>query len=237
MKLSVIIATYNRSSVLKQNLDCFQEQTDKNFEVVVGIDGSTDNTKEMLANYKADFDIRWVDSGETSKYCLAKVRNMALVETRGEAVVVLDDDSFPIPEFVAQHKASIRPRTLTGGYRNSHDPKDPMHAKMARYLASYGVLKPKRITEMLVENNCSMLRRDWIGCGMFSERFEGYGGCGQEFFLRLKYLGFDYQFNPNAMIFHHKEFEGDNGLTRDSKIKQAREMSKLINKHVWSYNG
>jgi glycosyltransferase involved in cell wall biosynthesis len=64
MLLSVIIATYNRSEVLKQNLDCFKQQTDKNFEVVVGIDGSTDNTKEMLANYQPDFEIRWVDSGQ-----------------------------------------------------------------------------------------------------------------------------------------------------------------------------
>ena len=237
MLLSVIIATYNRSSVLKMNLDKFKEQTDKNFEIVVGIDGSTDDTKEMLESYQSDFDVRWVDSYETNKYCLAKVRNMALIETRGEAVVILDDDSYPTPEFVAAHKSSIRPKTLTGGYRNSHDPKDPMHAKMARYISTYGSLNPTRMKEILVENNCSMLRKDWIGCGMFSERFEGYGGCGQEFFMRLMYQGYNYQFNPNAMIFHHKEFEGDNGLTREMKMQQAQEMSRLINKHAWSYNG
>ena len=58
MLLSVIIATYNRSSVLKMNLDKFKEQTDKNFEIVVGIDGSTDDTKEMLESYQSDFDVR-----------------------------------------------------------------------------------------------------------------------------------------------------------------------------------
>jgi len=237
MLLSVIISTYNRSDVLKKNLDCFQNQTDMQFEIVVGIDGSTDNTVDMLREYKSDFEIRWVDSKETNKYCLAKVRNMALIETRGTGVVILDDDSFPTPEFIAEHKSSIRPKTLTGGYRNSFDPKDHLHAKMARYLQSYGSLKPTKIREILVENNCSMLRKDWIGCGMFSERFEGYGGTGQEFFLRLKHLGFDYQFNPRAMIFHHKEFEGDNGLTREIKMRQAAEMKKLINKHAWSYNG
>lgn len=234
--LSVVIATFNRSSVLKQNLDCFMKQTDRDFEIVVGIDGSTDDTVEMLKNYKSDFPIKWVDSGETSKYCLAKVRNMALVETAGTAVVILDDDSFPTPEFVSAHKSSVRSKTLTGGYRNSHDSRDPMHAKMARYLSTYGSLNPVKMNQILVENNCCMLRKDWIGCGMFSERFEGYGGCGQEFFLRLMHQGFDYQFNPNAMIFHHKEFEGDNGLTRPMKMEQAREMNKLINKHVWSYN-
>ena len=236
MLLSVVIVTYNRSDVLKQNLDKFKEQTDKNFEVVVAIDGSTDDTVKMLENYESDFSLKWVDTGETNKYCLAKARNMGIIETSGKAVVVLDDDSFPAPQFVEEHKKSAKNRILTGGYRNSHDPNDPMHSKMSRLLNAYGDCSPKQINEILVENNCCMLRKDWIGCGMFSERFEGYGGCGQEFFMRLAYLGYGYQFNPKAMIFHHKEFEGDNGLTRDKKNKQASEMRKVIHKHAWSYN-
>jgi len=236
MLLSVIITSYNRSDVLKQNLNKFQEQTDKDFEVIVAIDGSTDNTVEMLQNYQSDFTIKWIDTEETNKYCLAKARNMGILEASGQAVVVLDDDSFPTSQFVEEHKKSVKLKVLTGGYRNSHDPHDPMHHKMARLLSQYGSYKTHAIREILVENNCCMLRKDWIGCGMFSERFEGYGGCGQEFFMRLAYLGYGYQFNPNAMIFHHKEFEGDNGLTRPMKMEQAREMSKVIHKHTWSYN-
>ena len=70
--LSVVIATYNRAEVLRQNLEKFNEQTDKDFEVVVAMDGSTDNTVEMLENFKSDFSIKWVDTEETEKYCLAK---------------------------------------------------------------------------------------------------------------------------------------------------------------------
>jgi hypothetical protein len=100
----------------------------------------------------------------------------------------------------------------------------------------YGVCKPHPIVERLVENNTCMLRKDWIGCGMFSERMEGYGGCGQEFIARLAYQGYKYQLNPAAMIYHHREFEGDNGLTRELKNKQARKSIEMINKHTWSYN-
>jgi glycosyltransferase involved in cell wall biosynthesis len=237
MLLSVVITTYNRSDVLKQNLDQFKEQTDKEFEIVAAIDGSTDNTINMLKNYRlsVDFDIKWVDTEETNKYCLAKARNMGLIETSGEAVVILDDDSFPAPNFVEEHKKSVSAAVLTGGYRNSHDSNDSMHRKMSRVLNKYGDCTIHPIGEILVENNCCMFRKDWIGCGMFSERFEGYGGCGQELFMRLAYLGYRYQFNPRAMIFHHKEFEGDNGLTRSMKTEQAKEMSKVIHKHTWSY--
>ena len=221
--------------VLRQNLDCLKEQTDMNFEVVVGIDGSTDNTVKMLENYDSKFDIRWIDTGETEKYCLAKVRNMAIVETRGQAVTIIDDDSFPVPGFVAAHKNSVQKGVITGGYRNSHDPKDSLHAKMKRTLLKYGINKLNPITERIVENNTCMMRADLIGCGMFSERFEGYGGCGQEFVWRLSYRGYKYKFNPEAMIHHHREFEGDNGLTREMKNAQAYEMSKMIHKHCGAF--
>jgi len=235
MSFSVVIVTYNRSGVLEQSLEEFKKQTDKDFEVVVAIDGSTDNTVDMLETNKWPFPLKWVDTKETDKYCLAKARNMGILEASGKAIVVLDDDSFPATQFIEQHKKSVKHKVLTGGYRNSHDPNDPMHAKMAGLLTNYGDCKVQPIREILVENNCCMLRKDWIGCGMFSERFEKYGGCGQEFFLRLLYQGYNYQFNPKAMIFHHKEFEGDNGLTRNKKNEQHKEMLGLINKHAWSY--
>jgi len=235
MSLSVVIATYNRSSVLKQSLDCFKKQTDDDFEIVVAIDGSTDDTKEMLRTYEAPFPIKVVDTFEPDKYCLAKARNMAIVETTRRAVVILDDDSFPVPGFVEAHKSSVTLGVLTGGYRNSHDPQDSLHPKMKRTLLKYGIKKPHPITERIVENNACMFRKDWLGCGMFSERFEGYGGCGQEFIARIAHQGFHYQFNPNAMIYHHREFEGDNGLTRAMKDEQAQQMALLIHKHCWSY--
>ena len=235
MSLSIIITTYNRSDVLRQNLDQFQLQTDIDFEIVAAIDGSTDDTKEMLTNYKASFPIKWIDTLEHDKYCLAKARNMGIVEAARPLVVILDDDSFPVPGFVAAHKAAATQRVLTGGYRNSHDPKDSLHPKMKHTLLKYGIRKPHPITERIVENNACMYRKDWLGCGMFSERFEGYGGCGQEFIARLAYQGFKYQFNPEAMIYHHREFEGDNGLTREMKDQQATEMAKLIHKHCRDY--
>ena len=232
MKLSVVITTYNRCEVLKQNLDKFKEQTDKDFEVVVAIDGSTDNTVEMLSSYESDFGLRWIDTGETNKYCLGKARNMGIVESTGDAVVILDDDSFPVPDFVAEHKKTVKPRVLTGGYRNSHDPEDSLHAKMQRIEMLYGSCTPTSFRTLIVENNCCMMRQDWVGCGMFNERLEGYGGTGQEFIRRLVYQGYGYQFNPKAMIYHHREFEGNNGLTRDIKNEQAKENVKMLQKLI-----
>ena len=137
MLMSVVITTFNREDVLRQNLDCFMKQTDKNFEVVVAIDGSTDGTVEMLKNYDSFFDLRWVDTKETNDYCLAKARNMGIVETKGKAVIILDDDSFPVENFIAAHRSSVKSKVLTGGFRNSHNKNDSLIPKMRRILTKY----------------------------------------------------------------------------------------------------
>ncbi|MDP3920790.1 MAG: glycosyltransferase [Candidatus Omnitrophota bacterium] len=220
MKLSIVITTFNRAECLKANLLEFAKQTDTDFEVIVAMDGCTDKTEDMLSELlpALPYELRWVDTGETGKYCLGKARNMGILESTGEAVVILDDDTFPTPEFVQEHKRTARPRTITCGYRNSHDPADELHAKMKSQMQKLKQGKLNRIKG--VENNACMYREDWIGCGLFSERIEGYGGVGQEFMPRLRFQGFGYQFNPKAMAYHHREYEGVNGLTRDKKSEQ-----------------
>lgn len=225
MKLSVVITTFNRAECLRQNLDEFCKQTDMDFEVIVSMDGCTDNTEEMLKEYKkkVPFELRWVNTGETDRYCLGKARNMGILETKGEAVVILDDDSFPVPEFVKEHKRAVKWKTLTGGYRNSHDPNDELHAKMKKLM-----MGNIRLPGEVVENNCCMYRKDWIDCGLFSEKIIGYGGVGQEFLKKLADQGFKYQFNPKAMIYHHREFENDYDLTRAEKMRQHKENKKFL---------
>lgn len=51
--LSVLFITYNHESYLRQSLDSvLMQETDFEFEIVVGEDCSTDNTREILKEYK-----------------------------------------------------------------------------------------------------------------------------------------------------------------------------------------
>src|SRR5262245_28626572 len=52
IQLSVIIPTYNRSRLLRACLDALSRQTEppQSFEVIVVVDGSTDDTRAMLAD-------------------------------------------------------------------------------------------------------------------------------------------------------------------------------------------
>lgn len=212
---SIVITTFNRKNVLKELLDSFRQQTDKDFEVVVAVDGSSDGTQKMLEEYAgtSPFELRWLDTGLKNEYGLAVARNMGIKEARGEAIVILDDDSFPVPEFVAEHKKTVEPMTLTGGGRISTDPNDTeLKDKMRAYLETYGDSIPQKFKPIpkykwVVENNTCMYKKDWLSSGLFDESIRTYGRIGQVFNRNLIKKGFKYQFNPRAAIIHHVEYK------------------------------
>lgn len=228
MQLTLVVTTYNRSGFLQRLLQDLESQTDPAFQVVVAIDGSTDDTVAMLNRLKPRYDLKWIDT-RCSAYGLAIARNRGILAADGEAVVILDDDSVPCPGFVAAHKHSVTRGTISGGPRNPSDPRDEKMAWKMRELSRMPGNTPMLIGQVrrdwpnayLIENNICLFRDDWIDLGLFSERLKMYGFIGQEFFARAEHLGYRYQFNPDAAVTHHGEIEGDNGLLRSRKQRQV----------------
>ena len=60
-KISVCLLTYNRASVLPQTIDTILNQTYTNFELIIGDNCSTDNTKEICLSYiEKDHRIKYI---------------------------------------------------------------------------------------------------------------------------------------------------------------------------------
>lgn len=51
-KIAILLATYNGGKYLNQQIDSILNQTNQNWELFIHDDGSKDNTKDILANYK-----------------------------------------------------------------------------------------------------------------------------------------------------------------------------------------
>jgi GT2 family glycosyltransferase len=228
MDLTLVITTYNRSRFLHQLLHDLESQTDPGFQVVVAIDGSTDDTVDVLNRLKPRFDLKWLDT-RCPGYGLAVARNRGILAADGDAVVILDDDSVPCAGFVAAHKRAVKSRTISGGPRNPSDPRDERMAWKMQELSRLPPTTPMLIGQLrqdwpnayLIENNICLQRDDWIDIGLFSERLKMYGFIGQEFFSRAEHLGYRYQYNPEAAVIHHGEIEGDNGFLRSRKQRQV----------------
>lgn len=87
-KVSVIIPTYNRSGEVRNAIQSVLSQTFTDFEVIVVDDGSSDDTREVLANTFSDR-IRYFFQTNAG---LSAALNKGIAEARGEWVAFLDSD-------------------------------------------------------------------------------------------------------------------------------------------------
>ena len=104
MLTSIIVSTYNQPDMLKLVLTVFNEQRNKNFEVVVADDGSTDDTFRMLLEIKGslNYELKHVWQ-EDIGFRAAAIRNKAVAASKGEYLIFLDGDCVPLPSFLEQH--------------------------------------------------------------------------------------------------------------------------------------
>lgn len=91
--VSVAIATHNRAQYLSESIVSVLGQTMQDFEIVVVDDGSSDDTREVVAAFN-DSRIRYVFQEQAG---VAAARNRAADESRGTYTAVHDDDDLMTP--------------------------------------------------------------------------------------------------------------------------------------------
>ncbi len=96
MKVSVVIATYNRASYVRQAINSVLSQTMQDFELIVVDDGSTDNTADALADFRDR--IRYV---RTENGGPASARNAGMALANGKYICWLDSDDYFHPAKLA----------------------------------------------------------------------------------------------------------------------------------------
>jgi glycogen(starch) synthase len=96
VRVSVVISTYNRASVLPATLDALAWQRHDDFEVIVVNGPSVDGTGELLASRP---ELRAVSTPERN---LAVSRNVGIEAASGEIVAFIDDDAVPEPSWLSE---------------------------------------------------------------------------------------------------------------------------------------
>ncbi len=102
-KFSVVIPAYNASAYITDCLNSVLAQCEKDFEVIVVNDGSTDNTAQMVANF-TDSRIHLVHRPNGG---LAAARNTGIRAAKGEFVAFLDADDRWCEEKLAAHRQAL----------------------------------------------------------------------------------------------------------------------------------
>ena len=87
--ISIIVPAYNVEKYIKTCLDSLINQTYSNFEIIVVNDGSTDQTEEILKDYKSNPKIRIYSQKNGG---LSAARNQGLKLANGELICFIDSD-------------------------------------------------------------------------------------------------------------------------------------------------
>lgn len=101
MTISVIIPTFNGARKIVGLLKALEEQTLMADEVVVVIDGSTDETKAILES--STFNIKKLSVIVQDNKGRSIARNNGVKNASGELLIFFDDDMRPAPDCIAEH--------------------------------------------------------------------------------------------------------------------------------------
>lgn len=101
--VSVVISTYNRASFIRESIESVLRQTFADIEVVVVDDGSTDDTRAIVASIE-DSRVRYVYQENGG---IAVARNLGTTVARGRYIAVHDDDDIMMPRRIELGLAAL----------------------------------------------------------------------------------------------------------------------------------
>jgi glycosyltransferase involved in cell wall biosynthesis len=223
MKVSVIVPTYNGAHKLPNILSALSRQSEQDFELLIVVDGSTDNTDEVLGTLDHPFrDSRIIRQDNGGR---AKVRNIGASEAKGSLLIFFDDDMRPDPEAVRQHIDHHRAfpgSIITGGQIEELSPGMPdflrfkagLSRKWAQDLGEPAKPMP-RDNPFLTAANFSIARSTFEALGGFDERLrdaEDY-----DLAVRATRAGIDVYANPGIGAWH------DDKVTCAAYIRRLRQ--------------
>lgn len=191
--ISVIIPTLNRYDYLKDVLKDLEQQTYKNFEVIV-----VDQTDDFREDFYQGWNLNLIHWHQEEK-ALWRARNEAIKSSKGDYVLLYDDDSRIEADWMQQHVKALDyfQADLSSGVSLSVvGAKVPEHYRYFRW------------SEQLDTGNVLIKKKVFKQTGLFDRQFEKQRMGDGEFGLRAYLHGFKNISNPYAHRIHLKVAQG-----------------------------
>lgn len=212
MILTIVICTYNRSNLLKKCLLSLKRQVlqNKNTEIVVIDNSSTDNTKKVTTSFAGkDKKIRYFVE---KKIGLSYARNRGWSEAKGDFVAYIDDDSIADKQWIKNILRFIKTNpkaTVFGGPYFALNKKElpswlppevaqDTHGKRKKILEKNEFLSGTNMIyqRKLIKKNDGFS----VNLGMSGKKM-GYGE-ETELQIRLKKKNIDIYYDPKIIVYH-----------------------------------
>lgn len=230
MKLTAIVVTYNRLSLLKRTVNCLLEQTCPLQQIYIVNNGSTDGTKEWLDSQEQVTVIHQTNVGGSGGFYTGIQRAF---QDGADWIWCMDDDVFPrsicleqlLKESNRPNTGILAPRRLLDGkiYTNDFQEYDLTHPFASMYqqkLAKQTVDAPVEIKGTAFEG--PLIRREVVGTIGLPNK-ELFIFCDDtDYCLRAVKAGFKIYYIPDALMDKQLFFSNDSWAVRNQKKKWKR---------------
>ena len=209
-KISFLVPTIGkREKETRRLLDSLDDQSYKNFEVVIVVQDDFINVKEICAEFKQKLDINIVESMEKG---LSLSRNKGLLYCNGDVIVLSDDDCWYPPDAAASIINAFCVNNAEIILSKIYDPETnseykSYNSKSQQIRNVFSLLSKSSIEISFLNNKC--------GIG-FDELF-GLGSCfvcceEVDYLIRRFKQGAKIQYVPAVTVFHNKKKTGSDRL-------------------------
>ncbi len=213
MHLSIIVATYNRASALRQALDSLAAMVvpeEIAWEVVVVDNNSNDRTASVVNDFQqAGLPVRYVFEGKQGKsYAL----NTGIREAKGEILAFTDDDCLVARDWAAAIVKEFRTDHALaglGGRVELYNPTDkPVSIRTRRERMLFSSLSFDHLFALIPGCNMAFLRKVFVEVGEFDPFFgpgakPGAVAEDTEFLYRAYKKGIRMVYSPDVVVFHN----------------------------------
>ena len=230
MKLTAVVVTYNRLSLLKRTVNCLLEQTCPLDQIYIVNNGSTDGTKEWLDSQEQVTVIHQANVGGSGGFYTGIQQAF---QDGADWIWCMDDDVFPRPtclelllkESNRPHTGILAPRRLLDGkiYTNDFQEYDLTHPFASMY--------QQRLAKQIVDSPVEIKGTAFEGPFIHRDVVDAIGLPNKDLFifcddtdycLRAVKAGFKIYYIPDALMDKQLFFSNDSWAVRNQKKKWKR---------------
>ena len=226
---SVVVSVYNKAHFIAQTLDSILNQDFIDFEIIIVNDGSTDNSLEILSEFKDDR----ISIFSTKNQGVSFARNFGMLKAKAKYIALSDGDDIWLTNHLSELKSLIESFPNSGIYATSYQKmffnnyttqpkfknvKHPFFGIVDDYFST-------SIIDNILWTSAVAIPKKLIDQGfLFDENL----GCGEDIDLWVNIAkNFDVAFSSEVTA-HKMMHAKDNHL---SLTKNIPDLIKMLNKH------
>ena len=220
MLVTLYITNYNYESFIKQSIESVLNQTLQNLELLIIDDGSIDNSKEIIENYRSNPKVHIIYQQNKG---LNITNNIAMRMAKGKYIMRLDADDFLAPDALEKMSAVLEKDDTLGLVFPDYFYVDK-DGNITGEEKRHDFDKEVSLYDQPAHGACTMIRLSFLKeLGGYNESFT----CQDGYDLWIKFITHYKITNINQSLFYYRK-HSNNLTTNEEKILSTRKKIKEV---------